>query len=99
MSDLFSYDEAVADGASQDLLSVAAGIESSLDELSGYVGRVQSQWDGDEMHVYQGIQSQWDTAADTIRDILRQMTGALENNTGLVRDMRTQVRGSLTRQA
>ncbi|QLY32850.1 WXG100 family type VII secretion target [Nocardia huaxiensis] len=97
MSDLFAYDEGVAEGASSDLLGVAGGIESSLDELSGFVGRVQSQWEGDEMHTYQAIQSQWNTAADTIREILRQMTGSLENNTGLVRDMRTSVRGAITR--
>lgn len=99
MSDLFSYDETVADGATQDLRGVSSGIESSLDELSGFVGRVQSQWEGDEMHTYQALQSQWNTAADTIRDILHKMNGALDNNTGLVRDMRTSVRGAITRPA
>lgn len=67
MSDVFSYDEAVAGTAHGDIVSVANGVQASLDELTGFVNRVKANWEGDEMELYDGVQLQWNNAADTVR--------------------------------
>jgi uncharacterized protein YukE len=95
MADVFSYDEATAETAHGDLASVARGVQASLDDLTGFVNRVKANWDGDEMDIYTGIQSQWDGAAATVKQILDSVQGALGGTTGSVKDMRGQVRGAL----
>jgi WXG100 family type VII secretion target len=95
MADVFSYDEATADTAHGDLGSVARGVQASLDDLTGFVNRVKANWDGDEMEIYTGIQTQWDGAAATVKQILDSVQGALGQTTGSVKDMRGQVRGAL----
>jgi WXG100 family type VII secretion target len=95
MADVFSYDEATADTAHGDLGSVASGVQGSLDDLTGFVNRVKANWEGDEMDIYTGIQSQWDTAAGTVKEILDTVQSALGQTTGSVKDMRGQVRGAL----
>jgi WXG100 family type VII secretion target len=95
MGDIFSYDEATADTAHGDLGSVARGVQASLDDLTGFVNRVKSNWEGDEMEIYNGIQTQWDGAAATVKQILDSVQGALGQTTGSVKDMRGQVRGAL----
>jgi uncharacterized protein YukE len=95
MGDIFSYDEAVADTAHGDLASVMSGLQASLDDLSGFVSRVKSQWDGDEMELYSGIQAKWDSSAATVKQILDSVHSALGSTTGSVKDMRGQVRSAL----
>jgi len=95
MGDVFSYDEAVADAAHGDLQSVISGLQASLDDLSGFVSRVKSNWDGDEMELYGGVQAKWDSSAATVKQILDAVHQALGSTTGSVKDMRGQVRGAL----
>lgn len=95
MSGIYSYDEAVADSAHGDLGSVKAGVQASLDDLSGFVSKVTSSWTGDEQTEYAGIQSKWDTAAKTVQDILNSVHTALGTNTSSVKEMRGQVKGAL----
>jgi 6 kDa early secretory antigenic target len=95
MTGIYSYDEAVADSAHGDLGSVQAGLQSSLDDLSGYVARVKSSWQGDEQDEYTAVQAKWDSAAATVREILTSVHTALGSNTSSVKDMRTQVRSAL----
>ncbi len=95
MGDVFSYDEAVADTAHGDLQTVICGMQASLDDLSGFVSRVKSNWDGDEMDLYGGIQAKWDSSAATVKQILDSVHQALGSTTGSVKDMRGQVRGAL----
>lgn len=96
MADVFSYDEAVADSAHGDLQSVMAGLEASLDDLSKFVSKVKSNWEGDEMELYGGIQAKWDSSAATVKQILASVHQALGSTTGSVKDMRGQVRGALS---
>jgi uncharacterized protein YukE len=70
-NDIFSYDESVAGASHGDIGTVATGLQSSLDDLGGFVNRVRTNWEGDEMELYDGIQRRWDTAAATVSDILR----------------------------
>ncbi len=95
---VFSYNEATADTAHGDLGSVISGLESSLTDLGGFVNSVKSNWDGDEMDEYTGIQTQWDNAADTVREILASVRTALGSTTSSVKDMRGQVRTALAKQ-
>jgi len=95
MTGVYSYDEAVADSAHGDLAGVISGLQAHLEDLSGFVSRVKSNWEGDEQDVYTGIQTKWDSAADTVRQILNSVHQALGSNTGSVKDMRGQVRSAL----
>jgi uncharacterized protein YukE len=93
--DVFSYDEAVADSAHGDLQSVMSGLQASLDDLSGFVSRVKSDWQGDEMDLYGGIQAKWDSSAATVKQILDSVHQALGSTTSSVKDMRGNVRSAL----
>lgn len=95
MSGIYSYDEAVAETAHGNLAAVHSGIQASLDDLSGFVARVKSSWQGDEQDEYAAIQVKWDAAAATVREILASVHTALGSNTSSVRDMRGQVRAAL----
>jgi WXG100 family type VII secretion target len=94
-ADIVSYDESVAGSAHGDIGTVAQGVQSSLDDLTGFVNRVRSNWEGDEMDIYDGIQRRWDTAATTVSDILRSVQSALGETTSSVQEMRGGVRGIL----
>lgn len=94
-NDIFSYDESVADTSHGDIGTVAQGIQSGLDDLTGFVTQVLANWEGDEMELYQGIQRRWDTAAATVSEILRSVQTALGETTSSVQEMRGQVRGAL----
>lgn len=95
MADVFSYDEATAGTAHGDIASVAQGIQASLADLTGFVNRVKSNWEGDEMELYDGIQVKWNNAADTVKQILDSVTQALGTTTSSVQEMRGQVRGAI----
>lgn len=93
--DIVSYDETVATTAHGDIGTVAQGVQTSLDDLTGFVTRVLANWEGDEQELYGGIQRRWDTAATTVSGILRSVQGALGETTSSVQQMRGQVRGVL----
>lgn len=95
---VFSYNEATAETSHGDLGSVISGLESSLTDLGGFVNSVKSNWEGDEMDEYTGIQNQWDRASDTVKAILQSVRVALGSTTSSVKDMRSQVRGALAKQ-
>jgi WXG100 family type VII secretion target len=95
MGGIYSYDESVAESAHGDLAGVQSGLQASLDDLSGFVAKVKSSWQGDEQDEYTGIQAKWDSAATTVREILASVHTALGSNTSSVKDMRGQVRSAL----
>jgi WXG100 family type VII secretion target len=96
MSDMYSYDESAAGSAHGDIGAVSSGLQASLDDLTNFVNRVKANWEGDEMEQYNGIQAQWNTAADTVKTILQSVNGALGQTTSSVQEMRGQVRGALS---
>jgi WXG100 family type VII secretion target len=95
MSDVFSYDESIAASAQGDITGVANGLQASLDDLTNFVARVKANWEGDEMEIYNGIQTQWNNAANTVKEILDSVKQALGQTTSSVQEMRGQVRGAL----
>jgi uncharacterized protein YukE len=97
MSELYAYDEGGAETAGDDLASIVAALEGTLDQLQGYVASVESQWNADEQILYRSVQTKWSNAATSVHEILAQMKTALGANTEQVRDMRSQVRSALSR--
>ena len=97
-SGVFAFDQATGQTSHEDLGSVINGLESSLSDLGGFVSSVKSNWDGDEMDEYGAIQSQWDTAAGTVREILESVRKVLGATNQSVGDMRGQVRSALSKQ-
>lgn len=95
MSDVFSYDESVAEDAHGNIMSVANGLEATLNDLTSFVNQVKSNWQGDEQEQYAQIQAQWDSSAQEVRNILNQVRDALGHTTSSVQQMRGQVRSAL----
>ncbi len=95
MGGIFSYDESTAGTAHADIGAVATGLQASLDDLTTFLARVKATWEGDEMDLYHGIQQRWNSAADTIKQILDSVNQALGQTTSSVQQMRGQVRGAL----
>ena len=95
MTDMYSYDSAVASDAEGGLSGTIASLQGNLDELGGFVNSVSANWEGDEQATYRGIQTQWDNAAGQVRDILNQIKATLGQTTESVDTMRARVRQSL----
>ena len=95
MTDVYSYDSAVARDAEGGLSGTIASLQGNLDELGGFVNGVCANWEGDEQAIYRGIQSRWDSAAAQVRDILGQIRITLGQTTESVDTMRARVGQSL----
>ena len=95
MTDVYSYDSAVARDAEGGLSGTVASLQGRLDELGGFVNSVCASWEGDEQAIYRGIQSRWDGAAAQVRDILDQIRTTLGQTTESVETMRARVSQSL----
>jgi 6 kDa early secretory antigenic target len=95
MSNVYSYDSAVARDAEGGLSGTIASLQGSLDELGGFVNSVCANWEGDEQAIYRGIQSRWDGAAGQVREILEQIRVTLGQTTESVETMRARVSQSL----
>jgi 6 kDa early secretory antigenic target len=91
MTDVYSYDSAVARDAEGGLSGTIASLQGNLDELGGFVNGVCANWEGDEQAIYRGIQSRWDSAAAQVRDILGQIRITLGQTTESVDTMRARV--------
>jgi len=95
MSDMYSYDSAVARDAEGGLAATAASLEGHLADLGGYVNSVSANWEGDEQAIYRGIQARWDGAAAQVHQIVGQIKVALGQTTESVDSMRAKVRQTL----
>ena len=95
MTDVYSYDSAVARDAEGGLSGTIASLQGHLDELGGFVNSVCANLEGDEQAIYRGIQAKWDSAAGQVRDILDQIRAALGQTTESVETMRARVSQSL----
>ena len=91
MTDIQSYDSAVARDAEASLGATMASLEANLAELTGFVNSVSANWEADERDLYRDVQGRWDSAAVTVRDLLAQVRTALDNNTVSVDSMRSKV--------
>lgn len=95
MSDVYSYDSAVANNAEDGLGGTVQALEASLADLGGFVSQVTANWTGDEQVAYGGVQQKWDGASDEVKAILARIKVALGETTQSVDAMRGKVMSTL----
>jgi WXG100 family type VII secretion target len=68
--------QALDEGAS-DTEAVAGRIEQQLSDLRGYLAPLVASWTGEASSDYQALQQRWNTNADDLNAVLREIAGAL----------------------
>ncbi|HYW23049.1 MAG TPA: WXG100 family type VII secretion target [Terriglobales bacterium] len=68
--------QALDEGAS-DADTVAGQIEQQLGDLRGYLAPLVANWTGEASSDYQALQQRWNTSADDLNAVLREIAGAL----------------------
>lgn len=64
------------EGAS-DTDTIAGQIEQQLGDLKGYLAPLVASWSGEAASDYQALQTKWNTSAEDLNAVLRQIAGAL----------------------
>ena len=67
----------VLDEGATDTDSVAGQIEQQLGDLKGYLAPLVASWTGEASTDYQALQQKWNTSADDLHAVLRQIAAAL----------------------
>jgi len=67
----------VLDEGASDTDTVAGQIDSQLGDLKGYLAPLVASWTGEASSDYQALQQKWNTSADDLNTVLRQIAGAL----------------------
>jgi early secretory antigenic target protein ESAT-6 len=67
----------VLDEGATDTDSVAGQIEQQLGDLKGYLAPLVASWTGEASSDYQALQQKWNTSADDLNAVLRQIAAAL----------------------
>jgi early secretory antigenic target protein ESAT-6 len=70
-------DAQVLDEGASDADSVAGQIQQRLGDLHGYLSPLVASWTGEASSDYQALQQRWDTTADDLNAVLREIAGAL----------------------
>jgi 6 kDa early secretory antigenic target len=68
--------QALNEGAA-DTDAIAGQIEQQLSDLKGYLAPLVSSWSGEAASDYQALQQRWNTSADDLNQVLRQIAAAL----------------------
>ena len=68
--------QVLGEGAS-DTEALAGQIEQQLSDLGGYLAPLVASWTGEASSDYQALQQRWDTTADDLHAVLREIAGAL----------------------
>ena len=68
--------QALDEGAS-DTDAVAGQIEEQLNDLQGYLAPLVASWTGEASSDYQALQQRWNTTAEDLNAVLREIAGAL----------------------
>lgn len=63
--------------AAGDTDTIATQIDGELDNLRAYIAPLVSTWTGTASTDYQALQKKWDTSADELNAVLREIAGAL----------------------
>jgi WXG100 family type VII secretion target len=67
----------VLDEGATDTDTVAGQIEGQLSDLKGYLAPLVASWTGQASSDYQALQQKWNTSADDLNTVLRQIASAL----------------------
>lgn len=70
-------DAQVLDEGASDTDLVAGQIEQQLSDLRGYLAPLVASWTGEASSDYQALQQRWNTTADDLNTVLREIAGAL----------------------
>ena len=65
------------DAAAGDTDTIAGQIEQQLGDLKGYLAPLVASWSGQASTDYQALQTRWNTSAEDLDAVLRQIAGAL----------------------
>jgi len=57
--------------------AIAGQIEQQLGDLQGYLAPLVASWTGEASSDYQALQARWNTSADDLNQVLRQIASAL----------------------
>jgi WXG100 family type VII secretion target len=68
--------------AAADTDAIAGQIEQQLADLKGYLAPMVAGWSGVASSDYQALQARWDTSAEDLNAVLRQIAGALRTAHG-----------------
>jgi WXG100 family type VII secretion target len=65
------------DGAAGDTDAIAGQIEQQLSDLKGYIAPLVASWSGQAATDYQALQTRWNTSAEDLDAVLRQIATTL----------------------
>jgi WXG100 family type VII secretion target len=71
--------QALDEGAS-DTDAVAGQIEQQLSDLKGFLAPLVASWTGEASTDWQALQQKWNTTADDLNAVLRQIAAALRES-------------------
>ena len=63
--------------AAMDTDSIASQISQQLTDLKSFIAPLVASWSGEASSDFQALQAKWDTSADDLSRVLRQMAQAL----------------------
>jgi early secretory antigenic target protein ESAT-6 len=63
--------------AAMDTDSIATQIAQQLSDLKAYVAPLAASWSGEAAGDFQALQAKWDTSANDLNQVLRQISQAL----------------------
>jgi WXG100 family type VII secretion target len=72
-------DAHVLDEASSDTDAIAGQIDQQLSDLKGFLAPLVSSWSGEAASDYQALQTKWNTSAEDLNTVLRQIAAALRS--------------------
>src|SRR5919109_904013 len=75
----FRAELATMHAAAQHVYDVNAQIQSQLSNLKSYLAPMVATWSGQASSDFQALQARWDTSADDLNQVLRQMSQALRS--------------------
>jgi WXG100 family type VII secretion target len=67
----------VLDEGASDTDAVAGQIEQQLNDLKGYLAPLVASWTGQASNDWQSLQQKWNSSADDLNTVLRQIATAL----------------------
>jgi early secretory antigenic target protein ESAT-6 len=68
------------DNAASDTDAIAGQIEQQLSDLKGYLAPLVATWTGQASTDWQSLQQQWNTTADDLNTVLRQISTTLRTS-------------------
>lgn len=69
----------VLDEGASDTDTIAGQIDQQLNDLKGYLAPLVSSWTGQAADDYKSLQSQWNSTAEDLNTVLRQVASTLRS--------------------